>query len=148
MRASTTSSLFPDVNVWLALVVAGHEHHGSALRWYESTSPHTHLFFCRITQLGLLRLLTTDAVMGNGVMDQVEAWQTYDYLLQDERVTLRNEPAEVESIFREITRLRHPSPKDWGDSYLVGFADAAGFSLVTFDRALAKKAPSSLLLRV
>jgi|ERR1700722_5607363 toxin-antitoxin system PIN domain toxin len=148
MPVSTTSFLFPDVNVWLALVVAGHEHHATALRWYESTSSNTHLFFCRITQLGLLRLLTTDAVMGGGVMDQVEAWLTFDYLLHDERVTLRDEPSHIESIFREITRLKRPAPKDWGDSYLVAFADAAGYRIVTFDRALSSKSPSALLLRV
>jgi uncharacterized protein len=147
MPVSTTSFLFPDLNVWLALVVAGHEHHGSALRWYESTSPNTHLFFCRITQLGLLRLLTADAVMGDGVMDQAEAWLTYDYLLEDERISLREEPAYVEEIFREITRSKRPEPKDWVDSYLIAFANASGSSLVTFDRALAHKAPSAHLLR-
>lgn len=147
MRVSTTSFLFPDLNVWLALVVAGHEHHGSALGWYESTSPNAHLFFCRITQLGLLRLLTTDAVMGSGVMDQAEAWLTYDYLLEDDRVSLQEEPPYLESIFREITRSKRPAPKDWGDSYLLAFANASGSSIVTFDRALAQKAPSAHLLR-
>jgi toxin-antitoxin system PIN domain toxin len=148
MPVSTTSFLFPDLNVWLALVVAGHEHHGSALRWYESTSPNAHLFFCRTTQLGFLRLLTTNAVMGNGVMDQAEAWLTYDYLLEDERIRLREEPAYIESIFREISRSKRSAAKDWGDSYLLAFANASGSTLVTFDRALAQKAPSAHLLRV
>ena len=85
--------------------------------------------------------------MGNGVLDQAEAWLTYDYLLEDERVSLRDEPEYLENIFREMTRSKRPEPKDWGDSYLIAFANASGSSIVTFDRALAQKAPSAHLLR-
>jgi toxin-antitoxin system PIN domain toxin len=147
MPASTTSFLFPDVNVWLALVADGHVHHESALRWYESTDPDSRIFFCRIAQLGLLRLLTTDAVMKTGVLNQDEAWAAYDRLLADERISLAEEPTQLESKFREITNLKRPAAKDWGDSYLIAFANAYGYSLVTFDRALAEKAPSAHLLR-
>jgi uncharacterized protein len=133
--------------VWLALAVAGHEHHGSASRWYESTSANSRIFFCRLTQLALLRLLTTDAVMGNGVLDQNEAWSTFDQLLEDERITMVDEPRRIDGIFREITNLTRPAPKDWADSYLIAFANASGFSIVTFDSALAEKAPSAHLLR-
>src|ERR1700742_2128833 len=124
MPASTTLFLFPDVNVWLALVVAGHEHHGSAMRWYENADAESRLFFCRLTQLGLLRLLTTDAVMGNAVMDQRQAWSAYDELLQDERTSLAEEPPPLERIFRELTKLKRSAPKDWADSYLTAFATA------------------------
>jgi toxin-antitoxin system PIN domain toxin len=146
MPASTTSFLFPDVNVWLALVADGHVRHESALRWYESTGPSSRIFFCRIAQLGLLRLLTTDAVMRTGVLNQDEAWSVYDRLLEDERISLVEEPTQLESMFREITNLKRPAAKDWRDSYLIAFANAYGYGLVTFDRALAEKAPTAHLL--
>jgi toxin-antitoxin system PIN domain toxin len=148
MPASTTSFLFPDVNVWLALVAGGHVHHESVWNWYESTGPSSRIFFCRMTQLGLLRLLTTDAVMGNGVLDQEEAWSAYDQVLEDERISLVEEPTHLDRVFREMSRLKRPAAKDWADSYLIAFASASGFSLVTCDRALAEKAPSTHLLRV
>jgi predicted nucleic acid-binding protein len=53
-----------DVNVWLAFAVDGHPHHKAALKaWGELKRP----TFCRITQLGLLRLLCNRQVMGNDV---------------------------------------------------------------------------------
>src|SRR5579872_7441429 len=119
MLASTTSSLFPDVNVWLALVADGHVHHQRALHWYESTDPGSRILFCRISQIGLLRLLTTDAVMRTGALSQDEAWSAYDRLVEDERIRVVEEPPQLQSVFREITTLKRPAPKDWGDSYLI-----------------------------
>jgi toxin-antitoxin system PIN domain toxin len=135
------------VNVWLALVADGHVHHERALRWYESTDPGSRIIFCRIAQIGLLRLLTTDVVMRTGVLNQDEAWSAYDRLLEDERISLVHEPPQLEGLFREITSLKRPAPKDWGDSYLIAFAKAFGYSLVTFDRAMAEKASTALLLQ-
>jgi uncharacterized protein len=147
MQKSTTSFLFPDINVWIALTIERHVHHIRATRWFESIGGLGRLFFCRFTQLGLLRLLTLEAVMGqNEVMAQAEAWKTYDRWQQDERIGFLDEPAEIEPPFRALTQSCQAAPKDWADSYLAAFAMAAQLTLVTFDRGIATKVTQSVLL--
>jgi toxin-antitoxin system PIN domain toxin len=142
----STTSLFPDINVWVALTYEGHRHHSHAAEWFATLSPDAILAFCRFTQLGLLRLLTTVALMSDEVMTQPQAWAAYDRWLKDPRVELVDEPAELETRFRALTRLRQPATKDWADSYLAAFATVAQLTLVTFDRGLRSKAKSSILL--
>ena len=145
MPASTTS-LFPDINVCVALTYEGHTHHSTAANWFATLSPDATLAFCRFTQLGLLRLLTTAAVMRDEVMTQPKAWAIYDRWLDDPRVEFVNEPIEIETRFRALTRLRQPATKDWADSYLAAFATSGQLTLVTFDRGLRSKTQSSILL--
>jgi hypothetical protein len=142
----STTSLFPDINVWVALTYEGHVHHVVAAAWFATLSPDATLAFCRFTQLGLLRLLTTPAVMGDEVMTQPQAWVAYDRWLQDPRVTLVDEPAELETRLRALTRRRQPATKDWADSFLAAFATVGQLTLVTFDRGLRAKAKSVVLL--
>ena len=73
-------SYFPDVNVWIALAYEGHQHHASATSWFARLDGEA-VYFCRFTQLGLLRLLTHPSVMREDVRNQTEAWQTYDSFL-------------------------------------------------------------------
>lgn len=112
----STTSLFPDINVWVALTYEGHTHHSNAAGWFATVSPDATLAFCRFTQLGLLRLLTAKAVMSDEVMTQPQAWAAYDRWLRDPRVECVDEPAEIEARFRALTRLRQPATKDWADS--------------------------------
>ena len=142
----STTSLFPDINVWVALTYEGHTHHVNAAQWFATLSPNATLAFCRFTQLGLLRLLTTAAVMRDEVMTQPQVWGAYDRWLKDPRVDFVDEPAEIEARFRALTRLRQPTAKDWADSYLASFAAVGQLTLVTFDRGLRSKAKSSILL--
>jgi hypothetical protein len=143
----STTSLFPDVNVWVALTYEGHTHHSNAAEWFATLPPDATLAFSRLTQLGLLRLLTADAVMSDEVMTQPQAWGAYDRWLQDPRVELVDEPAEIETRFRVLTRLRQAATKDWADSYLAAFATVGQLTLVTFDRGLRAKVKSAILLR-
>jgi toxin-antitoxin system PIN domain toxin len=145
MTGSTTS-LFPDINVWVALTYEGHAHHRTAASWFATLKPDASLVFCRLTQLGLLRLLTTEAVMGDEAMTQPQAWAACDRWHQDPRVEFANEPSEVEARFRVLTRLRQPATKDWADSYLAAFATVGRLTLVTFDRGLRVKAKSVVVL--
>ena len=147
MPGSTRSSLFPDINVWVALTYEGHAHHATAVDWFTTLDEDSSLTFCRFTQLGLLRLLTTEAVMGDEVMTQPEAWAAYDRWHRDERVELMDEPAGLEPRFRTLTRLPNPATKDWADSYLAAFAASGALTLVTFDRALRAKVKPIVLLR-
>jgi toxin-antitoxin system PIN domain toxin len=148
MSKSTTSFLFPDLNVWLALSVEGHIHHREAARWLESLPGSQRLCFCRFTQLGVLRLLTTAPLMGaDEVLTQSQAWNVYDAWISDERVFFLSEPTGLESSFRRLTQLRHAAPKDWADSYLIAFAESAGLHLVTFDKAMARRTSKAIQLR-
>jgi len=142
----STTSLFPDINVWVALTYDGHTHHSHAAKWFATLSPNTTLSFCRFTQLGLLRLLTAPAVMSDEVMTQPQAWAIYDHWLSDPRVEFVEEPSDLDTRFRSLTRLRQPATKDWADSYLAAFAMAGRLTLVTFDRGLRAKAKSAILL--
>ena len=96
----STTSLFPDIDVWVALTYEGHAHHSNAAHWFATLSSDAGFAFCRFTQLGLLRLLTTEAVMGDEVMTQPQAWATYDRWLRDRRVEFVDEPPEMERRFR------------------------------------------------
>lgn len=147
MPASIKSFLFPDVNVWLALTYERHVHHSAAKKWFESLDESVRLFFCRITQLGLLRLLTTEAVMGREeVMGQAAAWEAYGSWLRDDRVSFLAEPPGLEDTFRTMSHLRRPAPKDWADSYLAAFALVSDLTLVTFDQALYRKSRAAIRL--
>jgi uncharacterized protein len=148
MPKSTTSFLFPDINVWIALTIQRHVHHVRATKWFDSLGGSGRLFFCRFTQLGLLRLLTLEAVMGQKeVMAQAEAWKTYDRWLQDERIGFLDEPPEIEATFRGLTQSGQAAPKDWADSYLAAFALAAQLTFVTFDQAFSSKTKQLALLK-
>jgi uncharacterized protein len=146
MPGFTTSFLFPDINVWVALTHAGHVHHPVASDWYASLEPDVRFHFCRFTQLGVLRLLTAEAVMGEDVLKQTEAWAVYDRWMEDPRISLLEEPPGLERRFRALTRLRSASPKAWADAYLTAFAGAAQLTVVTFDRAFRGKAKPLILL--
>jgi uncharacterized protein len=126
-----------DVNVWVALALAGHLHYVAAREWFEGEeSTDTRLFFCRVTQKGLLRLLTNSRIMGENTLGAAGAWRYYDALCEDGRVRFAAEPPRLESLWRESTLLRDADgPSIWTDSYLSAFAVAAGFTIVTFDRA-------------
>jgi uncharacterized protein len=98
MSASTSSSVFPDLNVWIALSSTRHAHHVKAVEWLQ-TLDDVRLIFCRYTQLGFLRLLTTEAVMGEDTLSQSEAWDEYDLWLNTGFVEFAGEPFEIEETF-------------------------------------------------
>ncbi len=139
-----------DVNVWLALLI---EHHalGPPVRsWFETVDEPGSLLFCRATQQSLLRLLTTSAVFaayGSSSLDNQQAWQVYETLLADERVTyISTEPPGLERYWRQFTDRPTASPKLWMDAYLGAFALAGGYALVTTDSAFRQLAGVQALI--
>jgi toxin-antitoxin system PIN domain toxin len=130
----------------VALTHGGHVHHLVASDWFESLEPDVRFSFCRFTQLGLLRLLTAEVVMGDEVMRQPEAWATYDRWLEDDRVNFLEEPSGLERRFRMLTRLKQAAPKAWADAYLAAFAETSQLTLVTFDRAFRGRVKPLVLL--
>jgi len=134
-----------DANVWLALLWSRHVHSETARRWFEKASQEE-FFFCRFTQITILRLLTTEKIMGKDTKTMREAWALWDRVWADPRISLFPEPANIEKDFRAYSRLSSPSPKVWADAYLLAFASVAGLKLVTFDRALKGRAVNILVL--
>jgi uncharacterized protein len=130
-----------DINVWLALTWDQHPQHVPASRWYTSIDD-SRLLFCRFTMLGFLRLLTNRHVMGDSTTNLADALQLYDRWRQDPRVELAPERSGTEVLFRQAMApySLQPATKAVADCYLVGFAEAAGASIVTFDRGLAATA--------
>ena len=105
------SLLFPDVNVWVALTYAGHIHHNFAKTWFAQLESDDRLCFCRFTQLSLLRLLTTRAVMGSDeVMTQAQAWNAYDQWFTDARIFFLDEPPDLDGVFRSLSQESFPEP--------------------------------------
>lgn len=146
MSAYSTSSVFPDINVWIALSSTRHTHHLKAVQWLRGQDD-VGLAFCRYTQLGFLRLLTTEAVMGKDTLTQVQAWDEYDQWLKTGLAVLLEEPLQLEDTFRFFARQSRSSPKEWADSYLAAFSIASGIRLVTFDQGLKLRLKDAILLR-
>ena len=147
MTSSTpTCLILPDINVWLALFFDGHSHHESANRWYRSLDPTPQLVFCRQTQLGLFRLLSTSVVMEGGGLTQRQCWQIFDEWVENDQAGFLDEPPGTTKLLKNRASGEVVAPKVWMDAYLAAFAEASGLTLVTFDRALASRAADSVLL--
>jgi uncharacterized protein len=74
-----------------------------------------------------------------------EAWQAYDQFFADDSVVLMPEPAGVDARFREYAKGRTASPRLWADAWLLAFAEAAGGTVITFDRGLAARGAHCLV---
>jgi len=125
------------LNVWLALTVEQHPHAASAWKWFDSHRDDALPIFSRYTQLGYLRLLTNEAVMGNKRLTiDSSAWRLYDRWLADGHVVFCDEPRGIERAFRRaLTRFgTQPASKCVGDCYLLAFAAQSDATLITFDR--------------
>lgn len=128
-----------DGNVWLALALSAHAHHGAARDWLGSIDEAATVLFCRATQQTLLRLLTHASVLapyGNPPLTNDEAWAAYEAFLADDRIVLRaDEPPALESRWKEFALGGAASPKVWMDAYLAAFAVSGAHRLVTTDTA-------------
>jgi toxin-antitoxin system PIN domain toxin len=136
---------FLDANVWLALLWSRHVHSARARLWFEQAGEEQFLF-CRFTQLTVLRLITTDQIMGTDTKTMSEAWSLWDRVWADTRIVFLPEPDDIEKEFRSRSRLSSRSPKVWADAYLLAFAAVAGLKFVTFDRALTSHGADVLVL--
>lgn len=126
-----------DVNVWIALAYDEHVHHETALEWFATTKSDATLHqitFCRVTEMGLLRLLTNTHVMRADVRSPAAAWAALHTFYQDPRVQFMAEPEGLEASWRIATRHHYSGVNFWTDAYLSAFAEKAGYTLVTFDR--------------
>ena len=126
---SATADLL-DVNVWLALTLEGHPHHKAALEAWKTLERPT---FCRVTQLGFLRLLCNVRVMGAAVLQPEAAWAVYERLRAGGTVHFIGESDELEAHLKPLLKGTKAARDFWTDAYLAAFARSAGLRLVTFD---------------
>ncbi|MFL5243485.1 MAG: TA system VapC family ribonuclease toxin [Gemmataceae bacterium] len=127
-----------DSNVWLALALSKHEFHLAARRWMSQLSAQQPALFCRLTQLSLLRLLTTAAVSapyGIPALTNKAAWSIYEGFRADGRIAWVEEPRTLESSWKKLASASKASPKLWMDAYLASFALSGNYQLVTTDGA-------------
>jgi uncharacterized protein len=129
-----------DVGVWLAAVWGRHLNNPEAADWFGKEADD--IAFCRVTQMGLLRLLSNPAIMGDDAIDRSQAWRIYDQLWADDRVVWAAEPAELDAVWRAISARDDKSHKLWTDDYLAAFAQAGDATLVTVDRKVPARYPS------
>lgn len=123
----------PDVNVWVALAVGEHVQHAAAKAWLDDCA--ASVAFCRVTQMGLLRLLTNSRVMAGDALSAARAWNVLDAFCEDGRVLFVPEPSGLEDRWRAITKRPNTGPNFWTDAYLAAFAATMEFTVVTFDKS-------------
>jgi toxin-antitoxin system PIN domain toxin len=140
-----SSLSFPDVNVWLALTLANHTHRGPAVDWWNGAAGT--IAFLRITQVSVLRLLTTSAAMDGKPLTLRKAWAVYDRFFADDRVAFMAEPAQAEIEFRKRSSSGTPSPKVWADALLVASVIGHGGQLITFDKTLQSRGAECIVLQ-
>ena len=120
----------PDVNIWIALAAEGHVHHVPARDGF-AVQPVASVAFCRITQMGLLRLLTNSNVMGRAPRTVVQAWETFAQLRADRGLVFRSRAGPCRVDWRQLMTQAGVGPSSWTDAYLAAFAEAHSYSLVT-----------------
>ena len=129
-----------DLNVWLAATWSDHIHYDRASAWFAAQTGD--LVMCRVTQMGVLRLMSNPKTMGPDVLTRAEAWRKIDRLREDDRVRWASEPTNLEQAWRAISARDDNSHRPWTDDYLAAFAQAAGLTLATLDRGFERRYPS------
>lgn len=139
------TSCFPDINVWLAIVVERHVLNRPASAWWNQDQSDT-IGFCRFTQLGLLRHLTNAATMKGLPLTNRQAWRIFETLQTDARVGCFPESPALDGLFRTYSDVNQAATNLWGDAYLAAYAAVNGATLVTFDRGFSRYPVKSLIL--
>jgi hypothetical protein len=117
-----------DVNVVIARLFEGHEHHDLATEWFHT--PGLQWAICPWSEAGFLRFATRPdrLSMGEatGLLEQMERHPGYHY-----HTPVHNWRALTKPFFRRLH-----GHKQVTDAYLLGMAIADGLMLATFDKRL------------
>lgn len=76
--------------------------------------------------------------MGDRVMNAQGAWAIVDQLCANDSIHLASEPPGLDLAWRDLTPAAQSGSSFWTDAYLAAFARTSGYTLVTFDRGLAR----------
>ena len=131
----------PDINIWIAMAVNGHPIHTASKAWLDRQEEPGSILFCRPTQQGLVRLLTTAAVMrgyGSEALGNTAAWTVFEDFERDTRIRFSAEPPGLEETWKSLALRKTASPKLWMDAYLAAFAIRSEYQLVSADKAFSQ----------
>ncbi len=138
LGAGLLSGDLPDINVWLALAVQEHPQHPAARRYWDGVQakalPERNLWFCRVTMLGLVRLLCQPKVVGAGALNLTQALALYQQFRAIPGVDLLTEPAGCDLELQKLINASALSARLWTDAYLAAVAQSSGLRLVSFDQ--------------
>ena len=122
----------PDVNVWLALAVNQHPHHDAAAAYWRGPEVGP-VWFCRVTMLGLVRLLSNPKVMGEQALDLKQSLATYHRFAALPEIGWHAEPSDCGDQLQKLVSTDLPA-RLLTDAYLAAFAKSARLRRVTFDK--------------
>lgn len=122
----------PDVNVWLALAVNQHPHHDAAAAYWSGHQGGP-VWFCRITMLGLVRLLSYPKVMGEQALDLKQSLAAYQCFAALPEIGWHAESGDCGDRMQQIVSADLPA-RLLTDAYLAAFAESARLRLATFDK--------------
>lgn len=128
-------SLF-DTSVWIASVFTTHPFHEQAQAVLNAATPASPAVFCRSTQLSVLRLASTPALLkayGADGFTNRDALVAMNALLALDQVCEREEPPGTMTLCHQLSSCDTASPKVWMDAYLAAFAIRGALRLVTLD---------------
>ena len=130
-----TAGDLPDINVWLALAVQEHPHHDAARAYWDDIggAARAPLWFCRVTMLGLVRLLCQPKAVGKGALTLAAAWALYQRFRAVQGVGMLVEPASCDQHLQALVGQGSLPLRLWTDAYLSALALGSGLRLVTFD---------------
>jgi uncharacterized protein len=130
--------LLSDVNVLLALVAECHARHPAVRSWWAKLPEEASIHICRPVQMGLLRLLSSEAALGPDAVTLPKAWSLYASLLASGRFAFTFEPPGLDAAWEKLCRPIRRSPQVIMDAYLAAHAQAGGFRLLTLDKGFAQ----------
>ena len=135
---SFLSSYLADVNFILAILHPEHPHSLTANAWLAEISVAGSIGICRVAQMGAIRLLTKNLVMGDAILSGRDAWQYVKRLFDDERIIFVSEPSNFEQVWETICSWTPQGSSAETDAYLAAFAIALKVTIVTFDKGLTR----------
>jgi uncharacterized protein len=122
-----------DVNVLLALMHERHQHAPAAAGWLQERDGAGIVRVCRVAQMGTLRLLTNEVVMGDDVLSGAMFWRGWDSMMEDDRFAVATEPAGFERAWRDLSAGIPKGRRIETDHYFAAFATSGNFTMATFD---------------
>ena len=140
--AGSTGDLL-DVNVWLALAIQEHPHHKAAVSYWRG---HTGLvrFFCRVSALSLVRLLSHPKLMADRPLTLAKAWALYRRFAALPGVAMLIEPEDLDADLDPRVTPKLPA-RLFTDAYFAARASKSQVRLVTFDRDFERFSDTHLL---
>ncbi len=121
-----------DVNVWLALAIEEHPHHVAAAS-YWARQAHAVRFFCRVSAMSLVRLLTHPKLMAEQPLTLAKAWAAYRSFASLPGVAMLSEPGGLDTDLEALISPKLPA-RLFTDAYFAALARRGRVRLVTFDK--------------